>query len=47
VSKPISLDGIPKGGNHMILTQDVVKGSGSIFTGKNLIAHVEDFRLED
>ncbi len=37
----VLLNGIAQGADDMILTQDIVEGQGTVFSGKDLIAHGE------
>ena len=37
--KPILFDGITKGSDHVILSKNISKGAGAVFSGKNLVAH--------
>jgi len=39
VRKPILFDGITKGSDHVILSKNISKGAGAVFSGKNLVTH--------
>ena len=42
VGESILLDGIAEGSDHMILSKNVGKSAGAVFSGKNLVAHEVD-----
>lgn len=37
--KPILFDGITKGSDYVILSKNISKGAGAVFSGKNLVTH--------
>jgi hypothetical protein len=39
MGESILIDRIAQGSDDMVLSQDVIKRFGSIFSGKNLVAH--------
>ena len=44
MGEAIRLDRISERSDDVVLTKDIIEGTGSIFTGKNLVAHGEGFR---
>jgi len=41
MGESISLDCVTKGGNHMILPENIIKCFRTVFSGKDLVAHAE------
>lgn len=39
MSESILFNGIPEGMDDVVLTEDIFKSAGTVFTGKDLIAH--------
>ena len=37
--KTVLLDGVPEGPDDMVLPENISKGAGTVFSGKNLVAH--------
>ena len=46
VGKTFLLDGITQGLDNVILSEDVGEGAGTVFSGKDLIAHAGECREE-
>lgn len=42
--EPLLFDGVAKGPNDVILSEDIVEGSGSVFAGEDLITHEGECR---
>ena len=42
--KAVLFDGVTKSSDHVILSKNISKSTGSVFSGKNLIAHAGQFR---
>ena len=46
MGEAIRLDCISERSDNVVLTKDIIEGAGSLFAGKNLVAHGECFRQE-
>lgn len=46
MGEAILFDGIAQGADNVVLTQDIVKSAGAVFSGKDLVAHKVDCRDE-
>jgi hypothetical protein len=42
MSKPILRDRVFQGTHHMILPEDIIEGSGAVFSGEDLVTHERD-----